>query len=140
MFSIDGITVTRRLETTIRTSARLPALIKYYTDRLQWDTRTFHAVDWETFGSVYPKMQKRRNFVTKFGFYHLPTGERLHRRQSCYDDRCPTCQCPDEDDDHLLHCPTPARQALLQDTLPKLLLLFNKWHVKCCFAMHSTFS
>jgi len=121
MLSIEGITVTRRLETTIRTTARLPALIAYYQDRLNWDTRTFHAVDWQLFGSVYPKMRKRRNFITKFCFYHLPTGERLHRRQSCYDDRCPTCHCPDEDDEHILLCTAPARRAWRSDLLKTIL-------------------
>ena len=51
MFSINGIAVTRRLETTIRTHARLPSLIIYYKDRLKWDDRTFHAVDWDVFGA-----------------------------------------------------------------------------------------
>jgi hypothetical protein len=31
-------------------------------------------VDWATFGSMYSKMQKRRNFITKFCFFHLLTG------------------------------------------------------------------
>ena len=75
MLSLDGITVTRRLETTIRTKARLPILIDYYRDQLHWDKRTFHAVDWAVFGSVYPKMKKCRNFITKFCYYHLPTGD-----------------------------------------------------------------
>jgi hypothetical protein len=48
MLSIDGTTVTRSLETTIRTTARLPALITYYLDRLHWDQRTFHTVNWDT--------------------------------------------------------------------------------------------
>jgi hypothetical protein len=78
--SIDGTTVTRRLETTLPTKSRLPALLAYYQDRLKWDQRTFHAVDWDVFGGVYPKIQHRRNFRTKFCYYTLPTGERLHRR------------------------------------------------------------
>jgi exonuclease III len=121
MFSINGIAVTRRLETTIRTHARLPALISYYQDRLNWDERTFHAVDWEVFGAVYPKMRKRRNFITKFCIYHLPTGDRLHRRSSHYDDRCPTCHSPSETDDHILQCPSPARRAWRSDLIKTLL-------------------
>jgi hypothetical protein len=121
MFSIDGISVTRRLETTIRTKAQLPRLISYYSDRLTWDEWTFHAVDWDTFGSVYPKMKKRRNFITKFCFYHLPTGDRLHQRASSYDDRCSTCLAPDETDDHLFQCPSPARRAWRSDFIKCLL-------------------
>jgi hypothetical protein len=67
MLSIDGTTLTWRLETTIRTKARLPALITYFSDRLNWDQRTFHTVDWDTFGGVFPKI-KQRNFITKFCF------------------------------------------------------------------------
>jgi hypothetical protein len=111
MLSIDGTTVTRRLETTLRTKARLPALLDYYQDRLKWDQCTFHAVDWEVFGGIYPKMQHRRNCLTKFYYYTLPTGEQLDCRESSYDDRCPTCHAPDESDDHLLQCHSPAHRA-----------------------------
>ena len=120
MLSIDGTTVTRRLETTIRTKARLPALITYYSDRLNWDQRTFHAVDWDTFGGVFPKI-KQRNFITKFCFYTLPTGDRLHRRDSIYNNRCPTCHAPDETDNHLLQCLSPARRAWRSDLIRSLL-------------------
>jgi hypothetical protein len=119
MFSINGIAATRPLETTIRTHARLPALITYYKDCLKWDNHTFHAVD--VFGGVYSKMQKRRNFITKFCTYHLPTGDRLNRRDSCYDDRCPTCHSPSETDDHILQCPSPACRAWCSDLIKTLL-------------------
>jgi exonuclease III len=125
MLSLSGITVTRRLETTIRTKARLPALIEYYHDRLNWDKRTYHAVDWETFGGVYPKLKKRRNFITKFCFFNLPTGERLHRREASYDDRCPTCHAPEESDEHILQCPSPARRAWRSDLISTLLKPLN---------------
>jgi exonuclease III len=121
MLSIDGTTVTRRLETTMRTKASLPGLITYYQERLHWDEQTFHAVDWETFGSVYPKMNKRRNFITKFCFFNLPTGDRLHRRNPSYDDRCPTCHLPNEKDDHILQCPSPARRAWRSDLIQTIL-------------------
>jgi hypothetical protein len=127
MLSLSGITVTRRLETTIRTKARLPALIAYYSDRLGWDHRTFHAVDWDTFGGVYPKLKKRRNFITKFCFFNLPTGERLHRRDHSYDDRCPTCHAPEESDEHLLQCPSPARRAWRSDLIKTLLKPLDKF-------------
>jgi hypothetical protein len=121
MFSIDGISVTRRLETTIRTKARLPELKTYYQQRLGWDHRTYQAVDWDLFGSVFPKMNKRRNFLTKFCLYNLPTGDRLHRRNESYDDRCPTCHASDETDDHILQCPSPARRAWRSDLINTLL-------------------
>ena len=121
MLSINGTAVTRRLETTIRTHARLPSLILYYKDRLNWDDRTFHAVDWDVFGGVYSKMRKRRNFITKFCTYHLPTGDRLHQRDPKYDDRCPTCHSPTETDDHILQCPSPARRAWRSDLIKTLL-------------------
>jgi hypothetical protein len=80
MFSIDGITVTCRLEITIRTKARLPALKAYYQQCLGWDHHTYQAVDWDLFSTVFSKINKRRNFFTKFCCYTLPTGDCLHRR------------------------------------------------------------
>ncbi len=119
--SIDGITVTRRLESTIRTStAPLPSLITYYLERLHWDQFTFKSVDWATFGSVYVQ-SKQRNFITKFCFYTLPTGDHLHPRNSSYDNRCPTCHTPNETDDHLLQCPSQARSVWRSDLIWSLL-------------------
>jgi hypothetical protein len=120
MLSIDGTTVTWRLETTIRTKARLPALITYYWDRHNWDQRTFHADDWDTFGGVFPKI-KQRNFITKFCFYTLPAGNSLHRRDSMYDNRCLICHAPNEMDDHVLQCLSLARRAWRSDLIGSLL-------------------
>lgn len=122
MLSLDGTAVTRRLETTIRTTASLPALITYYQESFHWNQRTFYVVDWDTFGSVYPKMHKRRNFITKLCFYHLPTSDRLHRRDPCYDDRCPTCHTPNnKTDDHLFQCASPARRAWQSNLIRSIL-------------------
>ena len=121
MLSLSGITVTRRIKQTICTTARLPELISYYKDRLHWDQRTYHAVDWETFGGVYPKLKQRRNFITKFCFFNLPTGKRLHCRNASYDDRCPTCHAPKETNEHILQCPSPAQRAWRSDIIKTLL-------------------
>jgi hypothetical protein len=52
IISVHGITITRRLKTTLCTKAGLPALITYYQDHLKWDNRTLHALNWEVFGGV----------------------------------------------------------------------------------------
>ena len=70
---------------------------------------------------MYTKLKKRRNFITKFCFFNLPTGERLHRREASYDDRCPTCHAPEESDEHILQCPSPARRAWRSDLISTLL-------------------
>jgi hypothetical protein len=97
-----------------------PALSTYYLDRLHWDQRTFHPVDWDTFKGVFPKT-KQQNFITKLCFYNLPTGDWLHRRDYMCDNRCPTCHTPDETDDHLLQCLSPARRAWHSDLIRSLL-------------------
>jgi hypothetical protein len=66
-------------------------------------------------------MQHRRNFLTKFCYYTLPTGERLHHREPSYDDRCPTCHATNESDDHLLQCHSPARRAWRGDLIQTLI-------------------
>ena len=110
------------------TKARLPKLKAYYQQRLGWDHRTFQTVDdWDLFGRVFPKMHKRRNFLTKFCCYNLPTGDRLHRRHTSYDDCCPTCHAPDETDDHILQCPSPPCHAWRSDLLDTLLKPLDKF-------------
>jgi len=75
MLVVNGHSVTRRLEKTIRTAAQLPALKKYYCERFHWEEEWFQGLDWEAFGSAFAKNKQIRNFLTKLNFRLLPVGE-----------------------------------------------------------------
>jgi hypothetical protein len=70
---------------------------------------------------VFFLKMKQHNFITKFCFYTLPTGDRLHRRDSIYDNRCPTCHASGQTDAHLLQCLSPARRAWRSDLIRSLI-------------------
>jgi hypothetical protein len=139
---VQGILLTHHVPTQPGYLCNLQAMKNYLQHQYSWTPQTFDSVNWELFCSSFLALSfNLRLFTIKWvNKSLLPTGYHQNQINVHHSPNCLSRNHPHKDDDHLLHCPTPARQALLQDTLPKLLLLFNKWHVKCCFAMHSTFS
>ena len=106
---LNGVTVTRKYATTLRTHCTLPRLRAYYEERFNWDKTIFDMIDWDTFSTVFSNSKGKRNFLTKFCVNHLPTGKRLHDRTNTENNLCPTCMVDTENDDHLLQCRHPSR-------------------------------
>ena len=102
--SIEGRTVTRDIERSIQETVFLSPLRSYICNRFNWSTEIFDTIEWEPFSQVYSHFPRSRKFFYQFGWKKLPTGARLHSRESQYDDRCPLCECADESDDHLFRC------------------------------------
>ena len=102
--SIQGRTVTRDIERSIQETLFLGPLRSYLCNRFNWSTEIFDTIEWEPFSQVYSHFPRSRKFFYQFGWKKLPTGARLHSRESQYDDRCPSCKCADESDDHLFRC------------------------------------
>ena len=101
---IDGSTITRNIERSVQEKLFLGPLRSYLCNRFQWSNETFDSIDWESFSQVYSHFPRSRKFFYQFGWKKLPTGARLHSREARYDDRCPSCYCADESDDHLFRC------------------------------------
>ena len=102
--SVDGRTITRDIERTIQEKLFLTPLQSYMCNRFNWSNKTFESIDWGAFSQVYSQFTRSRKFFYQFGWKKLPTGARLYSRESRFDDRCPSCQCPDESDDHIFRC------------------------------------
>ena len=126
---IHGISLTHHVPTQVRYLCNLQATKNYLQHRYSWTSQTFDSVDWELFRSSFLALSfNLRLFTIKWVNHLLPLGYRQHRINVHHSPNCPSCDHSHEDDDHILHCPNLARQALLRDTLARLLLLFNKWH------------
>ena len=101
---MDGKTVTRDIERTIQEKLFFTPLQDYMCDRFNWSINTFESIDWGIFSRVYSQFPRSRKFFYQFGWKKLPTGARLNARESRFDDRCPSCLCPDESVDHVFRC------------------------------------
>jgi exonuclease III len=124
MLHIGGRTVTRDLERAVLDKFFLRPLRLYYCDRFSWSREVFDSIDWDLFSSVYSSYPRSRKFFYQFGWKKLPCGARLHRRSARFDDRCPLCWQPQEDDDHLVQCRHHNRRlwraAFIQGIMTKL--------------------
>ena len=109
-FCIDGRAVTRDYAAAIESRLHLPPLRIYLCQRFHWTPEIFSSIDWTSFSSAYSSFPRTRTFFYKFGWKKLPCGERLHRREGRYDDRCPCCLQPNETDDHIFQCLHPSRR------------------------------
>ena len=115
MLSIDGKTITRRLEATLHQHEHTAPIMEYYCARFKWTPSTSQSIDWETFAMAYKPFARTRTFFSKNGWKQLPTGCRLHRWSPAYDHRCPSCNQDSESDDHVYQCIHIHRQQWRRD-------------------------
>ena len=78
--------------------------------RFNWSPTTYQKIDWEIFTPVYRKQtNKNLKWMNKFCMRKLPVGERIHSRESKFEERCCSCYANCETDDHLIQCPKRQR-------------------------------
>ena len=106
-----GRTITRDLKSTLRSNIHLPVLKKHYKYKFGWSNIVYGYIDWNIFTPVY-RRHKNNNlkWTNKFLTQKLPVGQRLHAKESKYDERCCSCWGDSETDDHLLQCPNRPRR------------------------------
>ena len=117
-------------------------ILSYIQKRHNISDVGFMLIDWESYTSAVNKFrQQHATFTVKFLSKWLPVGKQIHRyNPALYSSRCPSCECPEEDFNHVFRCPerknwqTPLRQDLRRffdtsTTNPKLVdLLINGLH------------
>ena len=89
LLHIDGRTVTRDIEGSVRDALFLDPLCAYFCKRFKWSSETWQAIDWDAYSTAYSPYPRNRKFFYQFGWKKLPCGGRLHSRESRFDDRCP---------------------------------------------------
>ena len=82
-----GSTLTRDIKRTLRSLNKLPILEQYYMKRFNWSPTTYQKIDWEIFTPVYrKKTNKNLKWMNKFCMRKLPVGERIHSRESKFEE------------------------------------------------------
>ena len=105
-----GQIITRDHKVSMRGNIQLLVLEAYYQKRFGWTNTEYGKIDWWIFTPVYRGAQnKHQKWANKFCMKKLPVGQRIHARESKYDERCCSCLANSETDDYLLKCPKRAR-------------------------------
>ncbi len=112
-------TVTSCHAATLRHAYSGPPLLESLRIRNGWSASTVTSINWQAHGGSLRKQMPRRIHFVKLVHDILPT----HSRQNRLDRgtrRCPCCPSPQEDRDHILRCPSAARNQWRHTFLDKL--------------------
>ncbi len=104
---IDG-TVTSSTAATLRHAYCGPPLLAYIRRRNQWSEATTESVNWKAHGSALRRQIPRRRHFVKLFHDILPTNSQKNRMNQGKR-TCPCCTSAHEDRNHLLRCPSAAR-------------------------------
>lgn len=117
---LSGGTITYKLAPFVRYADTAPELKEYIMERNNWTPATMATVDWEAHGNALQRGIHKRVRLTKLVHDLLPTNHVVCRFIEDRTARCPTCQHPDEDRDHMLRCSHPANKRWRKDCLISL--------------------
>ena len=101
-------TITGNYADYLRYQATAPSLRAYILKKYSWSEPIMSTINWEAHRLALGRMFKRRTHYTKLVFDILPTTSLLNK----YDNgrrRCPSCNAPHEDRDHVLRCRSSRR-------------------------------
>jgi hypothetical protein len=125
-FHIEGKTITRDFKQTVEIVIQLQPLRTFYCKRFKWSDNIFD------FRPVYKKhiSTKGIQWLHKFCIKKLPTGERVHKRDYFHDQRCASCLCLNEDDDHIFTC--TKRKSQRKNILKQINVMRNTVDTNLC--------
>jgi hypothetical protein len=64
--------------------------------------------------------KESRTFIIKLINDYLPVGKRVRLYKPYYEAQCPSCDAPEEDREHVFHCPAADRELWQTEFLKKL--------------------
>ncbi len=115
---LDG-TVTSSFALSLRHAYCGPPLKEYICRKHKWTVGVVESINWQAHSSALRKQQPRRIHYVKYVHDILPTHSQLNRMDKGTR-TCPCCVCTHEDRDHILRCPSPARESWRAKLMEKL--------------------
>ena len=117
---IAGVSITRNYKSRIRQASTLPALMQYVSRRFQWEGTLAEEVAWHTFTQIIRHFPRQQTTIVKHVHAIAPTGHIAHRNQESLSPKCPSCECPYEDNNHVITCPAPRRSEWRNETIASI--------------------
>ena len=123
---LDG-TVTSSFAASLRHAYCGPPLMEYIRIKNKWTAAVVESINWQAHGSALRKQQPLRIHYVKYVHDILPTHSQLNQMDKGMR-TCPCCACTHEDHDHILRCPSSARDSWRAKLLDQLSSACGKHH------------
>ena len=98
-------TITRSLRHELQLARTLPPLKAHMIKKYYWSESSFQDIHWDCHGRALKRLEKHSTTLIKYLNNITPVGTMAHKYDKKYPLDCPSCNFPEEDMDHLLHCP-----------------------------------
>ena len=103
-------TLTHNHKQELKLARTVKDMKAHYCSKFEWTTETCEDVDWSNHGRALKRLDKHRKSLVKYLNSATPVGVRVHRYDKKYPEECPSCNYPQEDSHHLIHCPKRKEQ------------------------------
>jgi hypothetical protein len=102
--TIQGATITGHYKARIREAATLPAYFQYIRKKYDWSQHVINEINWGQFKQIIQSFRKQHTTIVKHIHEIAPTGHIAFRNNQHYEPNCPSCECQDETNDHVMRC------------------------------------
>jgi len=107
---INQRSITSHIKQSVYDAATIPVLIKYCAQKYQWEDSVVQTIDWTNFQGLIRKYKNSWTTIVKHLHDISPTGKIAHRNNSTLPHECPACGSPQEDNIHVITCPSSSRE------------------------------
>ena len=118
--TIQNRSVTNHVKRRVYDAVTIPMLRHHLCKTYDWEPPTYDSIDWKAFTHIIKKYQSQRTTLVKHLHDISPTGNIAHRNDHHLPATCPSCNCPSEDNRHVIVCPHPTRSEWRDATVQKL--------------------
>lgn len=116
---LHGHPITRYFKSRTYAAATLLPLHNYVKEKFQWSDATDQDIDWIMYKQIITKYRNSWTTLVKHLHAICPTGKIAHRNNPHLPHECPTCNTPQETNNHLLVCSHGNRSQWQKDTIRK---------------------
>jgi hypothetical protein len=117
---IQGATVNSYYKSRIREAATLPTYFAYLESKYHWSSATRQEIDWSNYKQTVRLFRDSHTIMVKHVHEIAPSGHISHRNNHHYPQNCPSCDCVDETNAHVIICPAASRAAWRQKLLTQM--------------------
>jgi len=109
---LEGVRIVKNLTTALRNQLNGPILLNHWATTHRFQLGAAKMVDWEMADNAMNMLPKaQQQWVSKLVAKFLPYRKNMQWWKLRTQAKCPRCECPSEDKDHIMRCPAESAVA-----------------------------